>query len=280
MSETNASMAAMWNGPTGAQWVANADHHDRALAVWGEAVLAAGAPAGGDRVVDVGCGTGSLTRAAARLAAGGRATGVDVNQLAIAEAQARASAEGPANVDFAVADAQVEPFTPAALDLAVSRFGLMFFDDPEAAFANIGRALAPGGRLAFVCWQPLAANDWAAVPAAAMAEHVGYPPMMAPDAPGPYSLSEPARIRAVLGAGGFDRVAIDGLEADMWLGSDPDDAYRFTSERPTVRAVLEGKDPGAVGRALDALRAALETSAGPDGVVMPARTWVVTARRA
>jgi len=157
MSETNASMAAMWNGPTGAQWVANADHHDRALAVWGEAVLAAGAPAGGDRVVDVGCGTGSLTRAAARLAAGGRATGVDVNQLAIAEAQARASAEGPANVDFAVADAQVEPFTPAALDAAV----VDAIDDAAAAVAPAAAAGAadaapapasPGAKInAIVC---------------------------------------------------------------------------------------------------------------------------------
>jgi len=279
MSEPNASMAAMWNGPTGAQWVANADHHDRALAVWGEAVLVAGAPGGADRVLDVGCGTGSVTRAAARRAAGGHATGVDVNELAIAHARARAGDEGPANVDFAVGDAQVHPFAPGALDLAISRFGLMFFDDPEAAFANIGRALAPGGRLAFACWQPLAANDWAAVPAAAMAEHVGYPPMMAPGAPGPYSLSEPGRIRAVLDAGGFDQVAIDGLDGAMWLGSDADDAYRFMTERPTVRAVLEGKDPAAAGRALDALRATLAAAAGPGGVAMPARAWIVTARR-
>ena len=276
--EPNEEMAALWNGPSGVLWAAYADIHDRQLAPWGDAVLAAGGVDGADRVVDVGCGTGTLTREAARRAPDGHALGVDISQPLVERARVAAAAEGPANVRFALADAQVHPFPPAGADVALSRFGVMFFDDPEAAFANVRRALAPGGRLAFACWQPLERNDWAAIPRAAMAEHVGLPAAFGPGQPGPYSLAEPDRVHAVLGAAGFADVTLDGADGLMWLGHDADDAYRYLKDQPMARALLVDKPPAAVERALAALRATMEQVARPEGVVLPCRAWIVTAR--
>lgn len=271
-------MAAWWNGESGSRWAAHADRHDRQLATWGDAVLAAAGVGGADRVVDVGTGTGTLARQAARRAPEGEALGVDISRPLIERARALAEAEGPANVRFEVADAQVHPFAPAAADVAVSRFGVMFFDDLAAAFANIRRALAPGGRLAFSCWQPLERNDWAAIPRAAMAEHVGVPDAFGPGQPGPYSLAEPDVVRSVLGAAGFAGVALEGAEAAMWLGDDPADAYDYMRDQPMTRVLLAGKPPEAVEGALAALRSTLEGVAGPTGVELPCRGWVVSAR--
>jgi SAM-dependent methyltransferase len=274
----NAAMAEMWNGPSGEVWLAHDALHDRALAPWGDAVLAAAPPGPGDRVLDVGCGTGAMTRTAARRAVGGSALGVDISAVIVARAQAKAAAEGVVNVSFTVADAQVHPFTPASVDVVLSRFGVMFFDDPEAAFANIGRALAPGGRLAVACWQDLAANDWVRVPFAAMAEHVG-PPEIDPGAPGPFSLAHPDRVRAVLAAAGFVDVALTGVEAPMLLGSDAAEAFERMRTGGTTRIMVEGKDPERVARAMDALRDLVEALDRAGDLTLPARAWVVTAHR-
>jgi SAM-dependent methyltransferase len=276
--EANAQMAAVWNGPSGAHWAAHADRHDRQLGQWGQAVLAAAGIGGSDRVLDIGCGTGTLTRTAARAAGGGHATGVDISRRLVTLARDLASAEGPANVGFEVADAQVHPFAPAAIDVAISRFGVMFFDDSTAAFANVRRALVPGARLAFVCWQDLAANDWSRIPWTAVAAHVGWPDRFGPGQPGPWSLADPALVREVLAAAGFDRIAVDGLDGTMWVGVDAEDAYAYMQNQPTAQAMFEDRDPALVERALAALRATLHDVAGPDGVELPAKAWLVTAR--
>ncbi len=164
MAGDNTAMAELWNGLSGENWIRFDEHHDRGLRRWGEAVLAAAAPAAGERVLDVGCGTGWMTRAAARAVGDGHALGVDISELLVARATAKAEDEGVANVAFTVADAQDHPFEPESVDLAISRFGVMFFADAVAAFANVSRALAPGGRLAFACWQELRHNHWILVP--------------------------------------------------------------------------------------------------------------------
>jgi SAM-dependent methyltransferase len=275
----NAEMAEMWNGPSAERWLALDANHDRALAPWGDLVLAAAAPGAGERALDVGCGTGAMTRSVARRVAGGTAEGVDISAPLVARARAKAQAEGVGNVSFTVADAQVHDFPPASVDVAVSRFGVMFFADPVAAFANIGRALAPGGRLAFACWQDEAANDWLRIPAEVLAEHVGHTEPV-PGAPGAVSLADPEQVRAMLGAAGFTRVALADAPAPMWLGADAAEAYERVATSGMTRAALEGKDPAAVSAALDALRTAVAGLDRGKGVSVPARAWLVTAGRA
>ena len=276
--EPNATMAELWNGISGENWLIHDELHDRALAAWGEAVLGAAAPGPGDRVLDVGCGTGAMTREAARRVAGGTALGVDISAPILARARAKAAAECVDNVTFTVADAQVHPFAPASLDVALSRFGVMFFDDPVAAFANVAQALAPGGRLAFTCWAPVEENDWSRLPAATMAAHVG-PPNAAPGAPGPYSLAEPARVREVLTGAGFARVGITKAANPMYLGADAGEAFAHVGSSGMTRALLDGKDPAAVDAALRALWDLCQDLDRGDGLTLPAMAWLVTATR-
>ena len=172
------------------------------------------------------------------------------------------------------------PFTPGNLDLVLSRFGVMFFDDPTAAFANVRRGTTDRARLAFVCWRSLLHNDWMTVPGGAIAEHVGFPDVGEQDEPGPFSLAEPDRLRAVLAAGGFDTVTIDEVAHAMWLGTDVEDAVGYMRNQSIARSLFADKPPEAVDRAIDALRATLEGIVGPDGIELPGRGWLVTARAA
>ena len=273
----NAAMADNWNGVGGEHWVAHTARHDRALHAYGRAVLDAAAIRPTDRVLDVGCGTGWLSRAAARQAAEGTVLGLDIGRPLVEAAGAITEREGPGNVRFEVADAQVRPFDPGAADLVVSRFGVMFFDDPVAAFANLRSALADGGRIAFVCWQSLLANDWMVVPGGALAAHLGMPEADDPHAPGPFSLADPDHVRAVLRAASFADITLAEESHPMWLGTDPDDAFGYMRNQSIARTMIEGKPPELVERALTALHATLEDIAGPDGIQLPGRAWLVTA---
>jgi ubiquinone/menaquinone biosynthesis C-methylase UbiE len=155
----NAQQVQNW-AEAGHHWVAEAERYDRMLRPWGDAVLDAAAPAAGERVLDVGCGTGATTlAAAARVAPGGHAVGVDLSPPMLSLARDRAGRQGIENVSFVEDDAQIADFQPGEFDAAVSRFGVMFFADPAAAFANIRGAMRTGGRLAFACWQDLAHNE-------------------------------------------------------------------------------------------------------------------------
>ena len=277
----NADVSDVWNGPGGDHWVAHAERHDRALAPYGHAVLAAADVGPGERILDVGCGTGAMTRAAARLANPGTALGVDIGRPLVEEARAEtARAAGPPNVRFERADAQVHPFAPGAFDVVVSRFGVMFFDDPVAAFTNLRRGLVGGGRLAFACWQSLPANDWTAVPMAALVEVLGMSDVPGPGASGAFSLGDPARIRTLLGASGFVSVHLAEEAHPMWVGTDVDDAVTYMRGQSLARTLLEGKDPEQVDAALSALRAALAPHTGDDGVALSSRAWIVTATAA
>jgi SAM-dependent methyltransferase len=276
----NAAMADNWNGVGGEHWVAHTDRHDRALQAYGRAVLDAAAIRPADRVLDVGCGTGWLSRAAARHAAEGSVLGLDIGRPMVEAARAIAEREGPGNVRFDQADAQVHPFDPGAADVVISRFGVMFFDDPVAAFANLRAAVADDGRIAFVCWQSLLANDWLLVPGGALAAHLGMPEADDPQAPGPFSLAEPDHVRAVLHAAGFADVTLAEEAHPMWLGTDADDAFGYMRNNSIARTMIDGKPPELVERALAALRATLEDIAGPDGIQLPGRAWLVTATAA
>ncbi len=211
-----------------------------------------------------------------RAAADGSALGVDLSSQMLDFARRRARTEGVTNASFLQADAQIHPFEPAAFDVAISRTGAMFFGDQPAAFANIGRSLVPGGRMILVTWQGLAANEWVREITTALAAGRDQP-APPPDAPGPFSLSDIDRIVAVLSSAGFTDVDVDGVSADMWFGTDVDDAHRFVIG--LLGWMLRGLDDTARSRALDDLRNTMVSHATPDGVVFGSAAWVVRAMR-
>ena len=169
-SGPNEDQAQYWNGPEADHWLVHEHRYERMLAPFTRVVLDTAAVARADRVLDVGCGTGSTTCTAARTAAGGRALGVDISVPLLRRAEQRARQDGLTNVRFERGNVQTHRLVPGGFDVAVSRFGVMFFGDPTVAFANIARGLRPGGRLVFVCWQKLVDNEWITVPGAAVAQ--------------------------------------------------------------------------------------------------------------
>jgi SAM-dependent methyltransferase len=274
----NADMASAWNGEEGEDWAVHADRYDAASARFDPSLIEGARIAAADRVLDVGCGAGISTRAAARAAAGGHATGIDVSAPLLAEARRRSEAAGLTNTTFVQGDAQVHPFEPGAHDVVISRFGAMFFGDPVAGFTNLARALRPGGRLALLSWQELGRNEWLLELRRTLA--AGRPlPEPPGNAPGPFGLSDPDHVRRVLTAAGFEAVDLAEVRGTVRLGADGEDAFGFVSGLGLTRGLLGGLDDGARQAALDDLRATLDAHATPDGVLLGASAWLVTAHR-
>lgn len=273
----NVDQATAWDGDEGAHWVQHQDRYEAMTAGFTERLLDAARIGDADRILDVGCGCGRTTRLAARRARRGTALGVDLSGAMLD--RARADAEALTNVEFAQGDAQVHSFAPATFDLAISRFGVMFFTDPVAAFTNIDGALAAGGRLAFLCWQDLARNEWITVPAGGALAHVPIPDLGAPDEPGPFSLADPTRINAILTSAGLVGVETTPVNAPMRIGDDADDAVGFLSGTAIARTLLEPVDPATAAAALAAVREALRPHESPDGLFLNGAAWLVTARR-
>ncbi|MEO3778663.1 methyltransferase domain-containing protein [Micromonospora sp. B11E3] len=272
----NSHQSQAWNGYEGRHWADHQARYDAVNSGFNEALLAAVRP--GDRVLDVGCGTGQLTRLAARRAGDGHALGVDLSAPMLDRAAASAEREGVANVRFVRGDAQVHPFAAGSFDVALSRFGVMFFADPVAAFGNVGRALRPGGRLAFVCLDDLRHGDLGRV-LAALAAHLPPPGTDGTAAAEPLSLADPAVVRRVLAAAGFADVSCAPAEASGWWGADPADAGRFLAGWGPLRHQLDRVDPATADQACAALTDALRAHAGPDGVRLRGTAWLVTATR-
>ena len=197
-------------------------------------------PAAGERVLEVGCGTGGTTADLAKaVGAKGHVLGADISEPLVEAARAR----GLGNATFEVADATTHAFEPASFDLVFSRFGVMFFDNPPAAFANIRKGLKPGGRLAFVCWRPAMENEWVTVPAAAARPHL--PPQPPPDplAPGPFAFADPVSLKSILSGAGFRDVQAKKLDGVMNLGTSSDEAaFQMTNLGPLSRALGEVED--------------------------------------
>jgi SAM-dependent methyltransferase len=275
----NTDQAEYWNAERARCWVEHDERHDRMLRPFDRHVLDGAAVGPGSRVLDIGCGCGHTTRAAARRAAPGAVLGVDLSAPMLAQARRHTVEAGLGNVRFEQADAQVHRFPDRGFDAAISRFGVMFFADPVAAFANIRTALDDGGRCAFVCWQGALHNAWLTTPLEAMLRHVAPPDLGDPDAPGPFSLARPERIRAVFTGAGFAGVEVEPVREAMWLGRDPADAMDFLQTTGMARTLLEPAPPEAAARAVAAARAALGPASGPDGVVLEAAAWLVRARR-
>jgi len=208
--------------------------------------------------------------------------GVDVSEPMLTRAREAARATGAENVRFENADAQTHLFPPGAFDLLWSRFGVMFFTDPAAAFGNLRAALAPRGRLTFVCWQSLLENPWLLVPLRAAAEHVTLPPPPAPEAPGPFAFADPERVRDILARAGFVETEMEPLRGTLSLGggsASVDDVVGFLMDGVgPASAALREADPALRPRVAAAMRAALAPFATSSGIALGFAAWVVRAR--
>ncbi len=282
-NSSNADQRAFWNGVGGRSWVARQDHTDATLAPVTEALLAFAAPQPGERVLDVGCGCGASTLAIARaVRPGGRVAALDISVPLLGEASARARALGLDNIDWIEADA-----TSADLDdydLLVSNCGLMFFDQPVAAFANLRRAAAPGARAAFVCWRSLHENPWTATPLRAVAPHLQPRPESDPRAPGMFAFADPGHVDAIMTGAGwapprFERLE---LELDIAAGGGLGEALTQLTQIGAVNSRIRDQPPETRAAAIASMRAALAPYVRGAGVRLPGAMWMVasTADRA
>lgn len=279
MTIANDEQAEYWNSAEQTdRWVRQQEKYDRMLAPFGALLLSAAALSDGYHVLDVGCGCGALTLDAARTVGRGTSTGIDLSAQMLERARQNAARLAVTNAAFEQGDAQTHHFG-RAFDAVFSRFGVMFFADPVAAFANLRTATRPGGRLTFACWQPQAANDWLSVPVTALAEHLPVPDLAGePGAPGMFGLAEPDRIRHVLAVSGWRGVSVTSERRPVQVGGGSlDDAVTFVRTGPAGRKILDQADPEQQARAVGALRAVLARHASADGVYLDAAIWLVQA---
>ncbi|MGD9762321.1 MAG: class I SAM-dependent methyltransferase [Candidatus Binatia bacterium] len=279
----NAEQITYWNESAGPKWSTLQALIDEQLRALGLLAMERANPRPGERALDVGCGCGEATlELARRVAPGGAVTGIDVSAPMLERAAAQSPVPG-VDLRFELADAQTHAFAPEAFDLLYSRFGVMFFADPDAAFANLIRALKRGGRLAFICWQSPQDNPWMTVPLDAALQHVPAPSPPPPaTAPGPFAFADPERVRGILTRAGFVNVALEPVRMMLTLGGggDLDTAVDYVMRiGPTSRLLEEAGNPALRPRVIAAIRAALVPFATARGVRMDSATWIATAWR-
>lgn len=272
----NVQQAEAWNGWEGTVWADNAPRYDAMMGGFNQPLLDRAAIGENETVLDIGCGTGQLTRLAARRAARARAVGVDISEPMLTRARADAAEQGIANVRFDQADAEVHPFEEGGFDVVVSRGGVMFFSDPTAAFANIARALRPGGRLVFIVPQAGSPDSEYAKATAALGPLMRRP---SPAARGMGSLSDPGRVRQVLHEAGLTEVEASPVQAPMDYGRDADDAADFILGQGPVRYNLQDVDQPTATRVRQDLQAALAAYETPGGIHIRGSVWLVSAIR-
>ncbi len=275
----NEKQSEAWNGGESVHYVDHADRYDRQLAPFTEALLEQVRVMPHRSLLDVGCGCGALTLDAARIA--DSAVGIDISAPLTGVASERARIATLDNVEFVVADAQIYPFDPGTFDLVVSQFGLMFFDDPVGAFSNLRRALAPGGRLAFVCWQGLCANQWLSVIASEVAKCVEIPDFGGlSNGPGMFALKDQDETTALIGAAGFKGVALESLAPTILIGGGGtvDQSLEFLLGMGMARGLVGLAGTDAHDQVVEAVRLSLKERYEPDvGVRLRAGAWMVTA---
>ena len=255
---------------------ASLDFYDVELRAHHEHLRAAYGISPGDEVVDIGCGTGLTTREAARAAAPGRVVGVDVSEGMLDRARQATAAEGLDNVRYVLGDAQVHHFDPAGFDVAISRFGTMFFSDPAAAFANIAAALRPRARLVLLVWQRYEHNEWARAIDAALGD-AAQPAQLGAD---PFSLGDAEATARILESAGFDGVRFVDVHEPVLYGYDLDAALAFVKGFQNTSAALASLSDGEAARTVERLREMLAAHYSDErGVALDSRSWLITARR-
>ncbi len=279
--EANAAQRRYWNTVAGPRWVANPGFRERRNQESLALLLARLDLAGGESVLEIGCGTGALTLPlAAAVGERGRVVAVDISEPMLGAARQKVGERGLHNVTLLSGDAQLFAFEPAAFDLATSRMGVMFFADPAAAFRNIMGALKPGGRLVFACWAPLAENRHWLISYDIALRHLGPPAPPPAYKPGPLAFGDPDYTRRVLATAGFAEIAVERAYPRIICGSPVEESQQARMMGPTARLVEEKKPDEAtrqtIAREIEAAFAAAASS-GP--IRLPATIFLVAARR-
>jgi SAM-dependent methyltransferase len=274
---TNAGQQAYWNEGAGQAWVELQDLLDRQLEPLGDQAMGKLSLRSGERALDIGCGTGQTAlQLAGRVGAQGSVLGVDISRPMLEIARRRAAAAALSQAQFLEADAQTHPFEAGALDAVFSRFGVMFFGDPRAAFANIRRALKPSGRLAFVCWRSMAENPWMRPSVGNVFADVPAPPPPEPGAPGPFAFADPEHVRALLADAGFADIAITAHDAKLGANS-LEDTIKLSLGVGPLGALLRDR-PERRDDVVVELRKAFIARLQDGHIVQDCAAWVVTAR--
>lgn len=274
----NAKQYEEWNNATGRRWLERHEAVDRKIAPFGRGAMDRVDIKPGERILDVGCGCGETTlELADRVGASGSVTGVDISRPLIEAARKRAREPARANVRFEEGDAQTFPFPAKGFDLVFYRFGIMFFDDPEAAFRNLVKALRPGGRLSFVCWPAPQENQFMTIPIAAASRHVTLPAPGEPDEPGPFAFADPERVRRILSRAGFVEAETDRVIEKVGGGT-PDETARMLLELGPLSSILEEIDQKTRDAILEDIRTAVNGFEASGRAWIDAAAWLVTAR--
>ena len=269
----HAEQLAFWNGPAVTRWITKQEQMDAALSPVADAAIKLAAVQPGERVLDIGCGSGATSIALAGLVGkSGHVTGIDVSAQMIELARRRSSKIG--NLDYLLADAASEAFA-APFDLLFSRFGVMFFGDPVAAFSNLRRALKPRGRLVFACWRPLSENPWMLVPLQAVQPLVPPQPRPGPNDPGPFAFGDMERVKQILASAGFGAPRITRLDLPMLLGETLDGAAEQATSMGAASRALRDQPENIVAAARKAVRAALAPHSVAGRVALPGAVWLV-----
>jgi len=281
-SETspNADQIRYWNEESGPKWVALHSTIDEQIAPLGLEAIERARVQTGESVLDIGCGCGATSlQLAERVGPTGSVTGLDISEPMLARARERAAECGLERLEFMSGDAQTFAFEAGSHDLVYSRFGVMFFQDPTAAFANLRTALRPGGRVAFACWQEVGRNAWMLVPLMAAAKFVSLPAPPAAGGPGPFAFADPEHVRTILADAGFADIEVASHEAELTLagGGDLEQVVDFVLQMGPAGQAFRELDAATQGEARAAVQKALEPYLTPDGVKLASATWIVSA---
>ena len=277
--DRNADQIAFWNGAAGRHWTDRQSVQDILLAPVTERLIAGINAQAGQRILDVGCGTGAISIELARqVAPSGHVRGIDISVPMLERARQLTPKDLPA--DYVLADATVYPFDPESFDLLVSRFGVMFFADPVLSFRNLRSALRPKGRLVFACWREPRENGWMMAPLMAVYKHVPKLPQLGPEDPGPFSFADEARVKRILSEAGFVDIAMEAcpLTFDVAAGKGLEAAVQGALEIGPASRALEGHPPEVAAAAIGSIREALAPFAKGQAVLLPGAIWIVTAR--
>ena len=279
----NSAQSAYWNAKAGEAWTKNQAIMDRLLSLPGRRLFEHAAIKAGERVLDVGCGTGATVLAAAdAVGPGGAVLGIDLSHAMLDLARGRAKKHGgTAELTFEIADAQIHRFAAGRHDLLLSRFGVMFFDDPTAAFTNLSTALRPGGRLCFVCWAPMAENPWFFIPRDAAIKFLGAPEAPPPRAPGPVAFGDTDYVTEILTGAGFEDISISSETVDLTPISDLVEAAAHALNAGPASRIIADHDPSPETRAVIGaeIESQLSVYYGTDGARVPGSMHFVQARR-
>lgn len=280
MDVVNIDQEQYWNAEAGEKWVRYQRLLDAQIGPLGREAMDRIRVSPGEQVLDVGCGCGQTTiELAQRVNPGGHVLGIDLSAPMLAYAKDRAESEGVDNLTFIRADAQTYRFPPKKFDVVYSRFGVMFFADPVAAFQNFLRASRPGARLAFVCWQAVTENPWMAVPFMAALQHLPQVQLPNPDAPGPFAFADREKVQRILAAAGYVQIEFHTVRRELTIGAgEPLPAVvEFLLQMGPTGKILAGADAELRRRVAESVLEALRPYAGANGVSMMGTAWIVTA---